>query len=274
MFLSCSISQPDLGHTLCKSMNVRYLEIVKRTANRKQNESLEFMSRLANMERQRQTRTGTYAPPHSLLFVPSRSLADVRFCMVVCFSSVFDSKAAGLLQLKKLHDRSSVQLCIAPVLAALQSYANSAANVHAQNTRAHGGAAAASTSERRITSTNASRGRDPNALRNITNGQGGGGSAARATGGATQSTPHPTKPPTSSVPASTLARLKESSENNRPLASHESMRFGMAATQARQAAKAHRDTQMGYESTQAPPPTNTQPMPAAQSRKRKSVQNK
>lgn len=173
---------------------------------------------------------------------------------------MFDSKAAGLLQLKKLHDRSSVQLCIAPVLAALQSYANSAANAHAQSNRAHGGAAAASTSERRLT-TNATRGRDPNALRNITNAQGGVG------GGATQATPHPTKP-VSSLPASTLARLKESSENNRPLASHESMRFGMAATQARQAAKA------AFESTQAPPPTATQTMPTAQSRKRKSVQNK
>lgn len=50
------IRELDIGSMLCKVMEARYKEIVKRTVNRKQTESQEFVSRLCNMERQRQTR--------------------------------------------------------------------------------------------------------------------------------------------------------------------------------------------------------------------------
>ncbi len=55
--LATLINEADLGNTLCRSMNTRFIDIVRRTANRKQAESLEFTSRLAHMERQRQSRS-------------------------------------------------------------------------------------------------------------------------------------------------------------------------------------------------------------------------
>ena len=47
------IRELDIGSMLCKIMEARYKEIVKRTVNRKQSESQEFVGRLCNMERQR-----------------------------------------------------------------------------------------------------------------------------------------------------------------------------------------------------------------------------
>jgi GINS complex subunit 3 len=65
--LATLIADPDLGHTLCRSLNTRFVEIVRRTANRKQAESLDFTSRLAHLEKSRQmiTQTHTHTATHA-----------------------------------------------------------------------------------------------------------------------------------------------------------------------------------------------------------------
>lgn len=50
------IRELEIGSMLCAVMDCRYKEIVKRTVNRKQTESQEFVARLCNMERSRQLR--------------------------------------------------------------------------------------------------------------------------------------------------------------------------------------------------------------------------
>jgi hypothetical protein len=49
------IRELEIGSMLCAVMDCRYKEIVKRTVNRKQTESQEFVARLCNMERKCQT---------------------------------------------------------------------------------------------------------------------------------------------------------------------------------------------------------------------------
>lgn len=191
---------------------------------------------------------------------------------------MFDSKEAGILQTRKLHDRSSVQLCIAPVLAALQSCANTAASAHAQGQHAHGGVAAASTAERRAA------GGNPNALRNITNGQQGTRTAAAVSAAAhaaalSDRRAHPavpTKAPkagSASTPMSTLAHLTALNASNQPLASHQQKRYGMAATQQREQRQQQRESAFMADTAAATQHQST--MPTAQSaRKRKITQNK
>lgn len=180
--------------------------------------------------------------------------------------SVFHAKAAGLLQLKKLHDRSSVQLGLSPVLAQLKK----ASMLISPSAAAASSAdeAAASTSARLSAEEAARTGRARHAgvLRNITN--------APSTNAAASHMPSkPSQRPT--LPASTLAQLAARNESNRPLASHETLRFGMAATQAREAAAKALENQRGYEATQAAAATQQQQMPSATSRKRKiGTQNK
>ena len=52
------IDDKAIAFMLCFVMDRRYKEIVKRTVNRKQSESQEFVQRLCNMERIRQSRLG------------------------------------------------------------------------------------------------------------------------------------------------------------------------------------------------------------------------
>ena len=55
--ISSLIQSPEVAGLMCRVINVRYQEIVKRTADRKQHESLKFKQGLCNMELQCQIRT-------------------------------------------------------------------------------------------------------------------------------------------------------------------------------------------------------------------------
>jgi len=170
-----------------------------------------------------------------------------------------------------------VQLSIAPVLAALQSCANTAASTHAQGQHAHGGVAAASTAERRAA------GGNPNALRNITNAQQGtrtaAASAAAHAAALSDRRAHPSVPTkaakaaSSSTPMSTLAHLTALNASNQPLASHQQKRYGMAATQQREQRQQQRES--AFMADTAAATQHQSIMPTAQSaRKRKITQNK
>lgn len=187
----------------------------------------------------------------------------VSLCSACLCPSVFHAKAAGLLQLKKLHDRSSIQLGLSPVLAQLKK----SSLLTAPSASAASGEAAASTSARLSAEEAARTGRARHAgvLRNITNAPSSNAAGAAASHLASKPSQRPT------LPASTLAQLAARNESNRPLASHETLRFGMAATQAREAAAKALENQRGYEATQAAAAaTQQQSMPSATSRKRKS----
>jgi len=231
--LATLIADPDLGHTLCRSLNTRFADIVRRTANRKQAESLDFTARLAHLERQ-----------------------------------LFDSKQVGITQLQKLHDRTGVQLTMAPVLAAVQRY--SAAGV--SGGVGAGGGGGGSNAARRPQGV-------PGALRNITNEQSvsrtgllsnvavdrralgaGADDDALLKPTAAARRPNPTQ-------TSTLAHLTALNADNQPLPSHMQKRFGMAATQ-------QRNTQMQVQQQQQQRAAQANSVPQAQSaRKRKVVQN-
>jgi len=223
--LATLIADPDLGHTLCRSLNTRFADIVRRTANRKQAESLDFTARLAHLERQ-----------------------------------LFDSKQVGITQLQKLHDRTGVQLTMAPVLAAVQRY--SAAGV--SGGVGAGGGGGGSNAARRPQGV-------PGALRNITNEQSvsrtgllsnvadrralGAGDDALLKPNATARRPNPTQ-------TTTLAHLAAlNAHNNHSLMQK---RFGIVATQQLE--------QVQQQQPQCAVQANS--MPQAQStRKRKVVPN-
>jgi hypothetical protein len=181
---------------------------------------------------------------------------------------VFDAKQMGITQLQKLHDRSAVQLTMAPVLACMQRHSSAASG--------GGGGNAAAAQQRRTVGV-------AGALRNITNEQQSATSVSRTgvMSNVAQDRRAPSSDDTVMKPAggrprppgtqlSTLAHLTALNAANQPLPSHQQKRFGMAATQQRNT-QMQMQQQQQQQAAALPRPSA---IPAAQSaRKRKVAQN-
>jgi len=238
MKISYLVKELFITDMLRVSLTSRYQEVVRRTGNRKQAESLEFTSKLANMER-----------------------------------ILFDSKQSGIVQATKFANRSCTHLTLAPTLASLSSFQHvlqssinglGMPNINNNN--------APSTATNAPGAGPSQRSTRPDVLRNITNASQPGASMSMSMNGRGGTGTQFSKPTQQQQNRShsTLAQLSALNAANLPLQSHEKRSYGLKATQQRQ--QIHAAMQRSTLNTQVEP-TQISQLPVAQSRKRKMTQN-